>query len=42
MKELNVEVEAETACARCLPVVLLLDVSSRDTVFASPSSSACC
>ena len=38
VKELDVEVEAETACARCLLVVLLLDVFSRGTAFASPSS----
>ena len=42
VKDLDVEVEVVTACARCLLVVLLLDVSSRGTASCSPSSSACC
>ena len=42
VRELDVEVESEIACARCRPVVLLLDVSFRGIAFCSPSSSACC
>ena len=40
VKDLDVEVEIVTVCARCLLVVLLLDISSRGTASCSPSSRA--
>ena len=43
VKDLDVEVEVVTACARCLLVVLLLDISSQGTASCSPFSfTACC
>ena len=42
VQELDVEVELETACARCQLVVLLLDLSSLSIASWFLSSSACC
>ena len=41
VNDLDVGVVVVTACARCLLVVLLLDVCSRCTTSCCPSSSAC-
>ena len=41
VNDLDVDIVVVTACARCLLVVLLLDVCSRCTTSCCPSSTAC-